>query len=589
MPLDAWIATVVSAGTLALLAFTRLPADFVFLGSLVTLVVLGVLPLDLALAGFGSEGLITVGAMYVVAAGLRDTGAVRWLSSRLLGAPRSARDAQLRLMGPVAAISGFLNNTPLVAVMIPVVSEWAKKHGISVSRLLMPLSHAAVLGGTITLIGTSTNLVVNGLLREQTGSGLGLFAIAPVGLPVAVVGILLIVLLANWLVPERMPVAQKVADAREYSVELTVVEGGPVDGKTVAEAGLDKLGEVSLHDVERRGRRLPGPLPDTRLSGGDRLNFVGVVDAVVDLQRTPGLTPPDDQVHKLESARPDRILVEAVVSDSGPMIGRTVREGRFRSLYGAVVVAVARNGRRLRQKVSDVVLRPGDTLLLETEPGFVESHRNVRDFYLVSPIPDSSPPRFERMGASALVLVALIAVATAGVLPIVIAGLLAALAMLVLRCVSTHGARQAVDWPVLITIGAAIGVGRALEVTGVTGAIGTQISATAGDDLRLNVLLLFLATAVVTELVTNNAAAALMFPVAMAMASAMDVSVVPFAITIMMAASNSFITPIGYQTNLMVYGPGGYRFSDFVVLGTPLTIVTGAMTVLLVPMLWGGG
>src|SRR5690554_502607 len=263
-------ATLVALGALTLLAVTRLAADVVFLAAMVVLVVVGALPLEDALSGFGSEGVITVGAMYVVAAGLRETGAVRWLSSRLLGRPKGVRDAQLRLMVPVAAVSGFLNNTPLVAVMIPTVSEWAKKHGISVSRLLMPLSHAAVLGGTITLIGTSTNLVVNGLLREQTGSGLGLFAIAPVGLPIALVGMLLIVLLANWLIPERMPVAQKVADAREYSVELTVVEGGPVDGKTVAEAGLDKLGEVSLHDVERRGRRLPGPLPHTKLRGGDR-------------------------------------------------------------------------------------------------------------------------------------------------------------------------------------------------------------------------------------------------------------------------------------------------------------------------------
>lgn len=587
MPADAVVATLVAASALAVLAVSRAAPDFVFLTALVVLMLLGVIPLEDALSGFANEGLITVAAMYVVAAGLRETGAVRWLSSRLLGKPTTVRGAQLRLMAPVSITSAFLNNTPLVAVMIPTVSEWAKKLGISVSHLLMPLSHAAVLGGTITLIGTSTNLVVHGLLREQTGQGLGIFAIAPVGLPTAVVGVAFVVIFAKWLLPERLPVAQRVADAREYSAEMTVVDGGPLDGKTVAEAGLDALGEVTLFEVERKGVREPVMSPEMTLKGGDRLLFLGVVDAVVDLQKTAGLTPADGQVFKLGGTRPDRILVEAVVSDSGPMVGRTIREGRFRSLYGAVVVAVARNGRRLRQRVGDVLLRPGDTLLLEADPTFVETHRNIRDFYLLSPVPDSSPPRYERMGASALVLIGLLFLTTTGLLPIVVAGLLAAVTMVVLRCVSTDGARQAIDWPVLITIGAAIGIGRALESTGVTAMLADRISALGAADLRLNVLLLYLATVVVTELVTNNAAAALMFPVALSMASAMDVSIVPFAVTIMMAASNSFITPIGYQTNLMVYGPGGYRFTDFVRLGVPLTAVACAMTVWLVPVLWG--
>ncbi len=587
MPADAVVATLVAASALAVLAVSRAAPDFVFLTALVVLMLLGVIPLEDALSGFANEGLITVAAMYVVAAGLRETGAVRWLSSRLLGKPTTVRGAQLRLMAPVSITSAFLNNTPLVAVMIPTVSEWAKKLGISVSHLLMPLSHAAVLGGTITLIGTSTNLVVHGLLREQTGQGLGIFAIAPVGLPTAVVGVAFVVIFAKWLLPERLPVAQRVADAREYSAEMTVVDGGPLDGKTVAEAGLDALGEVTLFEVERKGVREPVMSPEMTLKGGDRLLFLGVVDAVVDLQKTAGLTPADGQVFKLGGTRPDRILVEAVVSDSGPMVGRTIREGRFRSLYGAVVVAVARNGRRLRQRVGDVLLRPGDTLLLEADPTFVETHRNIRDFYLLSPVPDSSPPRYERMGASALVLIGLLFLTTTGLLPIVVAGLLAAVTMVVLRCVSTDGARQAIDWPVLITIGAAIGIGRALESTGVTAMVADRISALGAADLRLNVLLLYLATVVVTELVTNNAAAALMFPVALSMASAMDVSIVPFAVTIMMAASNSFITPIGYQTNLMVYGPGGYRFTDFVRLGVPLTAVACGMTVWLVPVLWG--
>src|SRR5690606_19875052 len=279
VPVDAVIASLVGASALAVLAFSRAAPDFVFLTALVVLMLLGVMPLETALGGFANEGLITVGAMYVVAAGLRETGAVRWLSSRLLGRPSSVRAAQVRMMAPVTFISALLNNTPVVAVMIPTVSEWARKQGISVSHLLMPLSHAAVLGGTITLIGTSTNLVVHGLLRQQAGEGLGIFAITPVGLPTAIVGVVFIAVVAKWLIPERLPVAQKVADAREYSVEMTVVEGGPLDGKTVAEAGLDALGEVTLFEVDRQGAREQASSGMT-LEAGDRLLFLGVVDAV---------------------------------------------------------------------------------------------------------------------------------------------------------------------------------------------------------------------------------------------------------------------------------------------------------------------
>ncbi len=586
VPFDAVFAVVVTLGALATIAFTRAPVDFTFAGALTLLLVFGVLPVRDALMGFGSEGLITVGAMYIVAAGLRDTGVVSWIARRLLGRPRSVRGAQLRLMGPVAAVSAFLNNTPLVAIMIPATREWAKNLGISTSKLMIPLSYAAVLGGTITLIGTSTNLVVAGLLRQRADIGLGLFEIAAIGLPTAVVGIAIVLLVGDRLLPARQPLSEVLVDPREYSAAMTVTPEGPLVGKTVESAGLRTLAHLKLIELERGERRWATIDPEHVLEADDRLVFVGPVDAVLELQRVPGLTAGDGQVFKLEGRRPDRILVEAVVSNTGPFIGRSIRSGRFRDYYGAAVVAVARNGVRLKEKVGDIVLLPGDTLLLEAPSGFVDAHRNSRDFHLVSPVPDSSPPHFERRAFATVIVAGMVALIATGVLPMVVAALLAGGVMLLTRCVSPDSARRSVDWTVLIVIGSALGLGRALELTGVTDDMAGALTVVSGGNPHLNVLALYLVTVLLTELITNNAAAVLMFPVAVGMADAMGISPVPFAITIMMAASASFATPVGYQTNLMVMGPGGYRFRDYLTLGIPLTVITCLLSTLLIPLIW---
>lgn len=584
--MEAIFAVAVTFGALGLIAFTRAPVDFTFAGALTLLLVFGIVPVDDALMGFGSEGLITVAAMYIVAAGLRDTGVVSWIARQLLGRPRSVRAAQLRLMGPTAAVSAVLNNTPLVAIMIPAVREWARNLGMSTSKLMIPLSYAAVLGGTITLIGTSTNLVVAGLLRQRADIGLGLFDIAAIGLPTAMVGIAFIVLFGDRLLPERQPLSEVLSDPREYSVTMTVAQEGPLVGKTIEAAGLRNLAHLSLIELERAGQVNAAVGAEHALAGGDRLQFVGPVDSVLELQRIPGLTPADGQVFKLDGRRPDRILIEAVVSDTGPLIGRSIRSGRFRDYYGAAVVAVARNGVRLKQKTGDIVLLPGDTLLLEAPPGFVEAHRNSRDFHLVSPVPDSSPLHLERRAFATVILAGLIVLVTTGMVPMVTAALLAAGVMLVTRCVSPDSARRSVDWTVLIVIGSALGLGRALELTGTTDLLANALSTVSGGNPHVNVLALYLVTVLLTEVITNNAAAVLMFPVAMGMAAAMDVSVVPFAMTIMMAGSASFATPVGYQTNLMVMGPGGYRFKDYLVMGIPLTVITCLLSTVLIPMIW---
>ena len=557
------------------------------LGGLTLLLLSGVISPADALAGLSNEGMVTVAVLYVVVSGLQETGATAWVSQALLGRPRSLRQALVRLMAPVSGLSAFLNNTPVEAMFIPAVAEWARRHGLAASRLMIPLSYAAIAGGTCTLIGTTTNLVVNGMLIEHTGEqGLGMFDIAWVGVPTLLLTIGLTALLARRLLPERRPVLSQLADAREYTVEMLVEPHSPLEGQTIEAAGLRRLPGLYLVEVERDGRIMPAVSPQESLRGGDRLLFAGVVDSVLDLQKIRGLIPATDQTFKLRSPRHLRCLVEAVVSESFPLLGKTVRAGRFRTLYQAAIIAVARNGTRIRRKVGDIVLRPGDTLLLETHPSFVERYRNSRDFLLISRLDDDTPRRRERAWVALSIMAGMVAVVTLGWLSMLQASMFAAGLMLIARCTSASAARRAVDLQVLLVIAAAFGIGLALEKTGAAAAIAAALIGLAGDSPWATLALVFLVTSVFTNLITNNAAAALMFPIAVAAAARLDVSLLPFVIVIMKAASASFATPIAYQTNLMVMGPGGYGFADYLRLGLPLTLLSGAVTVLIVPWVW---
>lgn len=608
MGFDALLTLGVVILVLGLLASSRLPPDLALLGGLAALLMFGVLDEVEALAGFANEGMITIGVLFVVSAGIVETGGVSWIAERLFGRPRSVAGAIGRLVVPTASLSAFMNNTPLVAMLVPAVNDWAKHHRIAPSKLMIPLSYAAILGGTCTLIGTSTNLVVNGMLIQawQAGggkfagipipNGLGMFQIAWVGLPAAIVGLGFIVLLGRWLLPNRQPPIGTVADPREYTIEMLVEPGSPLVGKSIEQAGLRHLPGVYLAEIDRDGAVLPAVGPEEVLRANDRLVFVGVVESVVDLQKIRGLVPATDQVFKLDSPRSQRCLIEAVASDSCPVVGRTIRDGRFRSIYNAVVIAVARHGERIRGKIGDIVLRAGDTLLLEAHPSFVARHRNSRHFFLVSRLENSTPPRHERaLAALAIVLGMVLLVSLGenlGPLPIVgqitmlKAALVAAGLMLAARCCGVPEARRAIDWQVLLAIGASFGIGRALVKTGAAEVLTHAITSGVGGNPWLSLGAVYALTLVVTEAVTNNAAAALMFPFALATAAQLHANPMPFVIAVMMAASAGFATPIGYQTNLMVYGPGGYRFSDYLKIGIPLDLLVAAVTILLAPLVW---
>jgi di/tricarboxylate transporter len=362
-----------------------------------------------------------------------------------------------------------------------------------------------------------------------------------------------------------------------------VMPDGPMVGKSIEKAGLRHLPGLYLAEIQRGPQRLPAVSPKEQLQGGDQLLFVGIIDSILDLQRLNGLQPSTDQVSKLDVPRTERSLLEAVVSNNCPLVGRTIREGQFRTQYNAVVVAVARNGERLTGKVGDIRLKAGDTLLLEAHPSFLNERRISQDFYFVSDIPNSEPIRHER-SLWALALTLLMVVLTAvGWLTILQAAVLAAVGMLVCGCCSPSQAIRSIEWPVLLVIAAALALGEALDSTGAAKVLATGL---VGSNPWVALATIYTVTTVLTEIITNNAAAALIFPIALSLAKQLDVNYMPFVMAIMIAASASFATPIGYQTNLMVYGPGGYKFSDFLRIGVPLNILYGVVTVAVAPLIY---
>jgi len=590
---EAWTTFGVLLLVIGGLVFTRAAPYLVLVGGLVLLLTVGVIDESDLLSGLANPGMLTVGVLFAVAAGLRETQAMAWLTSRLLGSPRSARSAQVRIAGPVAVLSAFMNNTPLVAVMMPVVGDWGRKHGISVSKLLIPLSYASILGGACTLIGTSTILVMNGLIISELGRehGLDMFEIAAVGVPCAVVGLVYLFSVGGWLLTDRKPVLSPQDDAREYVVEMLVEEGSPLHGRTIEQAGLRHLPGLYLIEIDRGDQILPAVSSSVELRENDRLVFAGIVESVVDLRRIRGLVPATDQVFKLDASHTNRSLVEAVVSQSCPIVGMSIREGEFRTRYNAAVIAVARNGERVNQKIGDIVLRAGDTLLLEARASFAAQHRDSRDFFLVSRVEDSAPPRHDRAWISLAILAAMVAVVTLGNMSMLNASLLAAGAMILARCTSAATALRSVDWQVLIVISAAFGIGRAMDTSGAAQAVTTWLISLAGQDPHVILAVLCGVTMIFTNLMNANAAAVLMFPIAVSTAHGLGptpdaVSVMPFAIAITMGAAGSFATPIGYQTNLMVMGPGGYRTVDYLKIGLPLSVLFWLTATLLIPQIW---
>ncbi len=586
MEWQGWLSLGVVIGVLLTLIFTRLKPHLVMMAALTVLSVCGVLSSKEALAGFSNSGLITVATMFVVAAGMHASGAVDLLVDKMLGYPGNVRAALARIFGPVVLLSGFLNNTPVVATMIPALHAWTRKIGIAPSQVMIPLSYCAILGGTLTLIGTSTNLVVNGLYQTLTGDpGFSLFSISAVGFPVAATGLLFMWLFFPKWLPNRDQ-DKALSNLREFTLEVSVAPNGALVGKTVEEAGLRNLKRVYLIEIDRDGTVITAVSSEEILHGGDRLVFAGDTEAISLLLRINGIAPsPDSGQHTLSMQRPERCLVEAVVSPHCEAVGSAIRDARFRDRYGAAVLAVARNGERVKGNLGSIILEAGDTLLLEARPAFVSRQRFNKDFLLINDL-HTETPRHERAFLAWGILIALVAAAGSGLTSMLNAALIGAGLMIVTGCCSVNQAERSLDLTVILTIAASFSLGTALQKTGVADFLADNIIDLSGGRGWLLLILTYLTVSLLTEIITNNAAAILMLPVVLEITEKSALNNEPFVFAIMIAASASFATPLGYQTNLMVYGPGGYRFTDFLKVGVPMNLFVAAVTLLVLLAGW---
>ena len=584
--MDFWLTLGILGLMIVGLLQERLTPDTLVFGALVLLMLVGVVEPEEALGGFASTTVFTVLALFIVAGAVQRTGALEGVSRRLFGGAGSLRSALLRLCGIATLASAFLNNTPIVAVLLPTTLGWAKRMWISPSKLLIPLSYAAVTGGVCTLIGTSTNLVVHGLMQGRGMSGLGMFELAWIGVPCALVTLAVVTTLAPRALPERVDALARVGeDQRRYLVELELREPSPLIGQTIEAAGLRHLPGLFLVRIERSTGTISPVGPEESLLRGDRLSFAGVVDTIVDLQKFRGLVTTAHEQAPRGDARWS--LHEAVVAAGSPLVGQNIRDAGFRGRYNAAVIAVHRHGERVESKIGDIVLRPGDMLLIEAPPGFARSFRNSADFYLVSEVEGSTPPLHQRSGWASIILASVVLLAATGVVPVVLAALGGAGAAVAVRCIAPGDARRAIDLSVLAVIGASLGLARALDKSGVAGAVaGLLVEAGRGLGPFGVLVAIYLATMLLTEIISNTAAAALVFPIAFAAALQLGVDPRPFSIAVAVAASLSLATPLGYQTNLMVYGPGGYRFSDFLRLGAPLQLILASIALFLIPRVW---
>ncbi len=591
MDLSFWYTLILLLITTILLVKESFETELILLSLLFLLILGKVISVKEAFVGFSNEGMLTIGFLFIVAAGLNNSGLMGQFQNTLFGNGNNSGYGKklFRILFPVTAVSAFINNTPVVALLIPTLKSWTERLNLSPSKFFIPLSYAAMLGGMCTLIGTSTNLIIYGLMEENGMKGLEMFEISKVGVPVAILGLLFIILVVVRLLPERKESIQDLEEnTREFVVALKVTPDYKGIGKTIEEAGLRHLRGLFLFQIERNGQVIAPAKPDEIIRTGDRLFFTGLPKTILELQKTPGLKIIEDAQLDLKQYDSSQIRpFEVVISNSSPLIGQNVRESNFRQKYDAVIIAIHRNGERIQKKIGDIILKAGDTLLLLAHKDFFKKYYHSRDFLLVSEsvkVP-SKPIKNQMIAVGTIAL--MIVLFVLHLVPIVVAAGIAVMILLLTKTVTLEEAREAVDFRVLVIIAAAFGIAKGIENSGLAQffahyiIIGGQVFGVVGVLAGI-----FLITSGYANIITNNATAALVFPIVLAATHEMQVDPRPFILTMAIAASSSFATPISYQTNIMVYGPGRYRFKDFLIAGIPMQIFITLVAVTLIYFLY---
>ena len=576
---------------LMLLLFEVVRADFVVFLFLVIFLMTNMISTEDALSGFSNEGLMTILLLFIVASAIEKHGVIEGVIYKLLGDNTSPRMALLKLLPPVGVSSGFLNNTPIVLALTPVIKDWALKRGFSPSKFLIPLSYITIIGGTLTLIGTSTNLIMHGLLISDGKEGYSFFQLAPVGIFILIVGLIYLVTIGYKLLPTHLGATEKIeSETKEFLAEAEIGEDFEYSNHSVLDVTKHALKGIYIIEIIRDKRPLPEVNAYTYVEAGDRIIFSATLESIGDIKDVKGLTLRTGSELTLDDLQTDdTVLIEAVVSHRSILVGKTLKSSQFKTRYQAGVIAIHRNNKRINSKVGDIVLKPGDTLLLLAHESFLDVNRYSDDFYIVTNL---TPPdkfiRNKRQGLGVLLLLGvMISFVVLGILSMLKAMLVMVVILSLLKLITPRDVVTSVQFDVILLIGSAFGVGKAITNSGLASFVAEHIVDFA-KPLGLIALLtaLYIITNIFTELITNSAAAVIMYPIAIEVAEMMNVHYLGMVIAVTIAASSSFITPIGYQTNLIVYGPGGYKFTDYIKVGVPLSIITMIISVITIYFLW---
>ena len=581
---DAWITIVTVMAMFSILLFTKLRSDLVFLGAIAILFLTGVLDAKEAFSGFSSTSVIVVGVLFVVVAGLTYTGVLQCVVHFLLGTPGTYSKAVVRLMLPVAALSSFLSNTTVVSLFVGIVKMWSKKLNISPSTLLIPLSYASGMGGVCTLIGTPPNLMISGLYEEKTGQAMNILATTLPGLFCLAIGVLSVIAMRR-LLPERKAPESAFDSAGDYTVELQVPSDNPYIGQTLKEAGLYHVKGGSLIAM-RHFDETPLPISeDEPIMGGDHLVYAGQIDELIEMAYYHQLVSSDHHVYSIKELDDNLVLRTAFVTFDSSLIGKTIGSSTFEKDNNVTLAAVARRSERINEAPRNVTLKAGDTLLMVCPKNVnVNTATLQRDLHFFDS--DQVPNIGYGTLISSAIMIAMVVLSALKVLPLLQCAFLAAIGMLLFRCCSPDQAMKSINWDILIIFACSAVLGVAIQKTGIAERMATGILDICGTNPIVVMSAICFAGTFITEFISNTAAGAMFFPIMYEAAEKLGYDPYPFLIALMIAVSSSFATPIGSPTHMLVYGPGGYRFSDFLRIGLPMNLIILAANILIVNLIY---
>lgn len=573
------------------LLFEVMRADFLIFLTLVVFLLSGVISNTEALNGFANEGMLTILLLFIVAGAIQKHGIIELVVYRLLGKGKNIKASMLKVLLPLGLSSGFLNNTPIVVALTPILKNWAIDNNYSPSKFLMPLSYMTILGGTITMIGTSTNLVVHGLLLSAGLEGFSFFTLSVVGIPITIVGLIFLLTIGYRLLPEHLGAKQQISqETKEFLAEAVIEDEFELAGNTVTELGKEVFDGIYIIEILRNNKRVFPINGLTVVEEGDHIIFSGSLNTIAKIQKEKGVTVKTGTELTLEDLKnDDNVLVETVVSHNSSLLNRTIKQVNFKNRYNAGVIAIHRNNQRIKSRVGDIVLKTGDTLLLIADQTFIDRNKHSSDFYVITPVqpPEKLKQDMTKGWIGLVALLLMILVVTMGWLSMLEAMLVLVVLLVGFRFINPTEITSFIQFDVILLIASAFGVGAAMTESGLAQYVASGLTYLATPFGVLGVIfIIYFVTNTFTEVITNSAASVLMFPIAIEMANAINVDYMGLVVTIAIAASASFMTPIGYQTNLIVYGPGGYKFSDYLKVGTPLSLIVMVVACFIIYFVW---